>query len=355
MKLQKLSRFASFGLLASVVITLTVSGCRRATEPPQGDTPAGQPMIPGSAGVIGIRAISELGNAGDFELDLYVTDSNGTPVTNLDPSSISIQSATDTMFSAVGLGVAAMATGGPFSAELLIDQSNSMAWNDPLKLRWKAADLLLEAVNPILTPADEIQLSTFNDYMFGLASYGPFTHNGHDFDHAVDSLEYVLGPGTPLYDAMLAETDSLVMMGKNPNKALIVFTDGDDNESNHSLWDAINYAKSNGVKVFAIALKTGINADSGATNLPEAKWALFNAAMATGGAVMQTPDPKQLVSYFGGLPKMIHGGNSYLKTKWHVSLPKQSSITGSQINGTVTIKTKAGSSSVIAPFNVTFQ
>lgn len=355
MQLRKLSRFASFGLLASLVATLSVSGCRRATEPPTGpDIKGGQSMIPGSVGVIGVKAISELGNAGDFELDLFLTDSNGNPITNIDPSSISIQSAMDTMFSPIGLGVAQSVLSGAFSAELLIDQSTSMEWNDPLKLRWKAADLLLDAVNPILAPNDEIQLSTFNDYLFGLASYGPFTHSGHDFDHAVDSLENVLGPGTPLYDAMFEETDSLAILAHNPNKVLIVFTDGDDNESSHSLWAAINNAKNQGIKVFAIALKTGINADSGALNMPEAKWALFNAAMQTGGSVMQTQDPQQLVSYFGALPKMMHGGSSYLKTTWHVTLPQQRSLMGSQINGTVRIKAK-GNTSVIAPFNVTFQ
>jgi hypothetical protein len=350
-----LSRFAFLGLVASLVATISLNGCRRATEPPNGpDTQGGQFMIPGSVGVAGVRAISELGNAGDFELDLYVTDTNGNPVTNIDPSSISIQSAFDTMFSPVGLGIAASVASGPFSAELLIDQSNSMRWNDPLKLRWQAAELLLHAINPMLTGNDEIQLSTFNDYMFGLASYGPFTHNGNDFDHAVDSLENVLGPGTPLYDAMYAETDSLAALASNSNKALIVFTDGDDNESNHSLWGSINHAKQLGIKVFAIALKTGINPDSGATNLPEAKWALYNAALATGGANMQTSDPKQLVSYFGGLSKLMHGGTKYLQTKWHVKLPNQTSLVGSEISGTVKITGKTGAT-VLAPFNVQFQ
>ena len=350
-----LSRIAFFGLVTSIVTVFSINGCRRATEPPNGpDTQGGHSMIPGSVGIKAISAGLASGNSGDFELDLYVTDTNGNPVTNIDPSSISIQSALDTLFSPVGLGVATSLASGPFSAELLIDQSNSMKWNDPLKLRWQAAELLLHAVNPALTGSDEIQLSTFNDYMFGLASYGPFTHNGADFDRAVDSLENVLGPGTPLYDAMYAESDSLSVLATNANKALIVFTDGDDNESNHSLWGSINHAKSLGIKVFAIALKTGIDPDSGATNLPEAKWALQNAAMATGGATMQTSDPKQLVSYFGGLPKMMHGGTPYLQTKWHVKLPNQTSLTGSQINGLLKITDKSGAI-VSAPFNVQFQ
>jgi len=350
------SRIAYFGLVASLVATFSLNGCRRASEPPNGpDTQGGQSMIPGSVGIRAISAGLSSGNSGDFELDLYISDTNGKPIPNIDPSSIDVASALDTVFTAVGVGLATSPDCGNFSAELLIDQSNSMRWNDPLKLRWEAAELLTHAVNPLLTPNDEIQLSTFNDYMFGLASYGPFTHNGANFDHAIDSLENVLGPGTPLYDEMYAETDSLALLAQNPNKVLIVFTDGDDNESYHSLWGAINHAKDLGIKVFAIALKTGINPDSGATNLVEAKWALQNAAMAAGGTSMQTSDPKQLVSYFGALPSMMHGGTPYYKTKWHVKLPNQASLVGRQISGTLRIKNKNGDGSVQAPFNVQFQ
>lgn len=341
----------STGLVAAIILLFAAAGCRRATEPPTGpDTQAGQPMIPGSVGVIGVKAISSLGNAGDFELDLFLTDTNGKPVNNFDPSTISIVSAIDTLFSPVGLTAATTLLGGPFSAELLIDQSNSMAYNDPLKLRWKAADIFLSAVTPALG-SDEVQLSTFNNFMFGLTSYGPFTHNGHDFDHAVDSLSNVLGPGTPLYDAMYAESDSLAMLSHNPNKALIVMTDGDDNESYHSLWESINHAKSLGIKVFAIALKTG--KDTVTQSVPGSEWALFTAAMNTGGGVMKTSDPQQVANYYAGLPKLVHGGVSYFKSTWHVKLPSASSLAGRQVNGTLQIVTKANTK-LTAPFTLTF-
>ncbi|MDP4199877.1 MAG: vWA domain-containing protein [Bacteroidota bacterium] len=339
------------GLVVSVVLVFAAAGCRRASEPPTGpDIQAGQPMIPGSVGVIGVKAISELGNAGDFELDLFLTDSNGKPINTLDPSSINIASAIDTLFSSTGIAAAMTLANGPFSAEVLIDQSNSMAWNDPMNLRWMAAGLFLGTVTPALG-GDEVQLSTFNDYTFGINTYGPFTSNGHAFDRAIDSLEQVLGPGTPLYDAMYIMADSLSQNSHNSNKALIVMTDGDDNESYHSLWESINHAKDLGIKVFAIALKTGKDTDSQIA--PGSEWALFNAAMSTGGGVMKTSDPQQVVNYYAGLPKLVYGGTSYLKTTWHVKLANTASLAGRQISGTLHVASKTNGM-LSAPFQVTF-
>jgi hypothetical protein len=244
---------------------------------------------------------------------------------------------------ATGLAAAKSASCGPFSAELLLDQSNSMAFNDPLDLRLKAAKIFMDGVT-LLGGGDEAQLSSFFDFEHGydgLRSYGTFTPNGMLFNPAIDALAGNLGPSTPLYDAMYQETDSLVQQGHNANKVLVVFTDGEDNDSYNTLWSAIDHAKQQGVKVFAIALKTGIN------------FPLITTAMQTGGSVMHTEDPQQLSSYFGSLGKQMHGGQSYYKTIWHVNVPSATSLSGHTVSGTIKIGT--GASTVLAPFAVTFQ
>jgi hypothetical protein len=205
-----------------------------------------------------------------------------------------------------------------------------------------------------------VQLSSFCGYypsdpsISGLLSYGAFSNSGASFDAGIASMKGNLGYSTPLYDAMYSETDSLVMLSHNTNKALIVFTDGDDNASAHSLNDAIRHALDNNIKVFAIALKTGLIIDSLLNSqMPHdgsGSKALFSIAMSTGGAVMHTNDAKQAIAYYGGLGQVIHGHAPYYKTRWHVSIPSGSSMSGSEIRGQVHLK----GSEVEVPFIVQF-
>lgn len=346
----KQSRILTVTCLAALVaVFVSLSGCRKAVEPPNGsDTPAaGEPMIPSAAGVLSVKMISELGNAGDFEVDLFFTDSLGHAIQNVAPGILNIIAGLDTQFISKGTSQGVTAPCGPVSAELLIDQTNSMADNDPTNLRLAAAKVFLGGIT-LAGGGDEVQLSSFFSFAWGgLRSYGPFTPNGASLYPPVDKMAGDLGPWTPLYDAMWAESDSLATLAHNQNKVLVVFTDGDDNASTHSMWDAILHAKSLGIKVFAIALKP--SGDTNTQVAPGANSALYLAAMQTGGSVMHTQNANELVSYYGGLRSLVHGNTPYVKTLWHVTLPKQSSIAGRTISATLKI-----GANVTAPFSVTF-
>jgi hypothetical protein len=297
---------------------------------------------------VGIQPGTASGNSGDFEIDLFVVDSNGHALTNLSPSAISMVTAVDTTFSQTSVGTTTSAACGSYSAELLLDQTGSILTTDPLNLRLIAAKIFLEATS-LLPNADEVQLSTFQDSLhlgFYMQSYGAFTHNTGAFIDTVALLASRVAGGTPLYDAMYNEVDSLTMNAHNANKVLIVFTDGEDNESGlyypgATLWSTIHHAISEHVKVFAIALQTGLDT------------ALISAAMQTGGAVMHTNDAKQMVSYFGALPSLAQGGTEYYQTKWHVSLPHAASLSGQMVSGNLSI-TLPDNTTVLAPFAVTF-
>src|SRR5207237_8620133 len=121
-----------------------------------------------------------------------------------------------------------------FSADIMLDQTGSVRMTDPLNLRLVAAKLLLEGT-ALLFPSNEIQLTTFQDSLRipdgYMRSYGPFTHNILPLLPIVDGLAHSVGGGTPLYDAMYNCIDSLALMANNPNKALLVFTDREDNDS----------------------------------------------------------------------------------------------------------------------------
>jgi hypothetical protein len=354
MKLRVVPSFV-FVFLFSIVV---MDGCR--TYDPAGpDTPGGTSMNPGSAGILRVHAISALGSSGDFEIDLFVVDSGGNLISNLPDSLFTmLQTSLDTAIAFLGSSSGTTSTLGPYSAELLLDQSLSMESNDPMDLRLKGAWIFMHGVDALRGGVDEVQLSSFCGYYpsgptDGLLSYGPFTNSGASFDAALQSLAGNLGYATPLYDAMYRETDSLLAQSVNTNKALIVFTDGDDNASSHSLNDAIQHAEANNVKVFAIALKTGLIIDSLFNQMPHdgsGSKALFSIAMATGGAVMHTNDAAQAVSYYAGLGQVLHGNAPYFKTRWHVTLPAGSMLAGSEIRGQLDIK----GSPVEAPFIVQF-
>jgi hypothetical protein len=371
MKQTRSRQVLGVSLLALAIATLfSVSSCRKLTPPvdpvdtnyaPPPPPPPPPPMagpatsLP-SAGVIGIRATGSTGNVGDFEIDLLVNDSSGNAITNLSPSAISIPSGIDTIFgqrntfTQTGVNSAMQMGLGAFSAEILLDQTGSIRKTDPFNLRLLASKLLLQGVALLNNPALEVQLTTFQDSLRipngYMRSYGPFTSNVLPLLPIVDGLANQVGGGTPLYDAMYNCVDSLTMLGHNPNKVLLVFTDGQDNESDMyppyvDAWAAIRYAKQNGVHVFGVALQVGIDT------------ALINAAVQTGGGVMHTDDAKQMVSFYRAMPKVMQGQSAYYKTKWHVALPAGYTLSHRSISGNMKI-TLPDNSVVAAPFAVSF-
>ncbi len=349
MKKTHASSSVSLGLFSFVLAAVGIffiAGCRTVTQVQP--APAGPPTSLPSAGIVGMNPIATSGNSGDFEIDLFVVDSSGHALANLSSSSITTISAPDTLFTQTSVSTQSSAPCGTYSAELLLDQTGSIRTTDPLNLRLIAAKIFLDATN-LLPSADEVQLSTFQDSLhngFYMQSYGSFIHNTSAYIDTVDLLASRVGGGTPLYDAMYNEVDSLKINANNANKVLIVFTDGEDNESGDyypgaTLWTTIHHAISEHVKVFAVALQTGLDT------------ALIGAALQTGGGIMQTNDAKQVVSYFGAMSSLIQGGTPYYQTKWHVSVPNAASLSGQTVSGNLSI-TLPDNSTVIAPFAVTF-
>ncbi|HEY3875765.1 MAG TPA: VWA domain-containing protein, partial [Candidatus Kapabacteria bacterium] len=254
-------------VLASVAVAFVtlglfmVSGCRTVTQP--APTPPGPPTSLPSAAITGMIPLDCNGNSGDFEVDLFVCDTSGHFIPNLLPSAITILGSLDTLFTQSNVDTMFSDLFGNYSAELLLDQTGSIRTTDPLNLRLIAAKLFLQATNFLAVP-NEVQLSTFQDSLENgvyMQSYGAFTHNTGAFIDTVALFATRVGGGTPLYDAMYNEIDSLANQAHNTNKVLVVFTDGEDNESGlyypgANLLSVIHHAAQENVKIFAIALQT---------------------------------------------------------------------------------------------------
>ena len=155
----------------------------------------------------------------------------------------------------------------PVSLGILIDNSGSMRDKRPAVNQ--AALNLVRASNP----SDEVFVVNYNDELY----------LDQDFTAQVPLLREALQKveargGTALYDAVMASADHLEKGGKRQKKVLLVVTDGEDNESTHTLEEAVQAVQGeNGPTVYAIGI---LGDDRGKKR---AKRALERLALETGG------------------------------------------------------------------------
>lgn len=162
----------------------------------------------------------------------------------------------------------------PVSIGIVVDNSGSMRTKRSAVT--KAVLNLIQASNP----QDEAFVVNFND--------DPYLDQ--DFTNKIPVLREALDRvdsrgGTALYDAVIASADHLAKGAKKEKKALLVITDGVDNESRESLEAAIRAVQSeNGPTIYAI----GILGDEPGTK--RAKRALQSLSDQTGGVAFFPKD-----------------------------------------------------------------
>src|SRR5581483_9511357 len=162
----------------------------------------------------------------------------------------------------------------PVSIGIVVDNSGSM--------RTKRAALTKAVLNLIQAsnPQDEVFVVNFND--------DPYLDQ--DFTNKTDLLREAMDRvdsrgGTALYDAVIASADHLAKGAKREKKALLVITDGVDNESRESLESAIRSVQSDsGPTIYSI----GILGDEPGTK--RAKRALQALSDQTGGVAFFPKD-----------------------------------------------------------------
>jgi Ca-activated chloride channel family protein len=134
----------------------------------------------------------------------------------------------------------------PVTVGLLVDGSASML---PKRKETVAAALaFVQASNP----ADEVFVVNFNETVsLGLPPSMPFTNDQSALADAINRAPAV--GRTALYDAIAAGLTHL-RLGARPRKALIVFSDGGDNESVHTLPEILSLLEESGTLVYTIGL-----------------------------------------------------------------------------------------------------
>jgi len=132
----------------------------------------------------------------------------------------------------------------PVAMGVVIDNSGSM--REKRDRVNKAAINLVKSSNP----QDEVFIVNFNDEYY---LDQDFTADLSKMREALEKVD--TRGGTALYDAVVASADHLKKNGKLDKKVLFVVTDGEDNESQESLEQAIHrLQEENGPTVYAIGL-----------------------------------------------------------------------------------------------------
>ncbi len=97
------------------------------------------------------------------------------------------------------------------------------------------------------------------------------------------------GGRTALFNALSEAAE--VMRDQPGKKAMVVFTDGDDNASILNSDAAVNRARMDGVPLFTVA-------EGEALNCPELRKVLSNLSTSTGGAAFEVDDRKNMAAVF---------------------------------------------------------
>ena len=252
----------------------SVSKPATSTNVPPGKQPAPQGPLPGSA--VGEVTKSDgqytyRSQVNEVTLSATVLDTRRHLVTNLDRANFVVyednQPQQITSFKREDI---------PVSIGIVVDNSGSMRTKRAAVT--KAVLNLIQASNP----QDEVFVVNFND--------DPYL--GQDFTNKLGPLREALDRvdsrgGTALYDAVIASADHLAKGAKKEKKALLVVTDGVDNESRESLESAIRKVQDdNGPTIYTI----GILGDE--PGIKRAKRALQSLSDQTGGVAFF---PKDLV------------------------------------------------------------
>lgn len=217
-------------------------------------------------------------------------------------------------FTQEGIRSHSQASLGAYSATFLFDQSGSITSTDPQDARITAAKVFLGN----LSSGDDVSLLAFasggglpHDPVTAYRSENGnrFTSDPDGFDGALAILADLEGGGTPLYDSIVSAVNYTEQHASNSNRAVLVFTDGQDTASKGSLEDAISASKTRGIPLHTIALSTGVDLA-----------VLSQLSGDTGGSLTRATNAGALISYYGALGPFLSGSSQFYRTKWRVTV-----------------------------------
>lgn len=159
----------------------------------------------------------------------------------------------------------------PVTVGLVIDNSGSMR---PKRARVNAAALTFVHTS---NPQDEMFVVNFNDEFY-LDMDTDFTNDPNVMKAALDRIDS--RGQTALYDAILGSMSHL-KKGTREKKVLLVITDGEDDDSTHSLDNTVEQVQQSNVMIYAVGLFA--KGEDERSEIRQGKRALLALAQASGG------------------------------------------------------------------------
>ena len=230
--------------------------------------------------------ITQVDNSKFPNVTVYVsaTDANGNPV-GIDPQTIQIHENGQVMepVDAKGGGTVVGGEAIPVTTMLVIDISGSMDKNDKIGAAKEAAKAYVSGMRS----GDQAGLITYDTQVYTVQ---PITSDTAALTSAIDSLQ--TGSDTAMYNALVEAEKALE--GVSGRKAIIVMTDGMDNQSSSTADDVINGISESGLSISAIGF--GDTTVSGQAGLDEA--GLQSLAEKAGGQYAFASDAQTLSTLY---------------------------------------------------------
>jgi Ca-activated chloride channel homolog len=139
---------------------------------------------------------------------------------------------------------------------------------------------------------DKSAIMSFNSWQEGLKVDQDFTN---DEGKLLEAAKQINTRGeTALYEAIREASTYFYPEYYAPTKIIVVITDGDDTQSSIQWFNAIDFAKSKGIKVFALSMGSNVDIDD-----------LTKICNSTGGEVFYTKNPEELPIIYSKIAQRV--------------------------------------------------
>ena len=195
------------------------------------------------------------------------------------------------------------------SLTILLDVSGSMGLQDKLK---DSREALRDFVSGLLRPQDEVSLLVFADGEVEVAA--PFSS---DKTLCLAELAKAEAYGQTALNDAVAVSPEFANRGKNEKRAILLITDGIENDSQASVDQAVEIARRVDVPIFTVGYKIPLSEEflrkyKKTSTLTSAGIvsALERFSRATGGRLQVATDPRELAAAFREIKREL--GHQYI-------------------------------------------
>jgi Ca-activated chloride channel family protein len=177
----------------------------------------------------------------------------------------------------------------PISAVVVFDASGSMAGSIPL-----AGQALREFLNTS-NPADEFAIVTVRDHPELTMPFAPLS------DEVADRVAAIRPGGqTALLDSVYMAAQ-YARQGKNPRKAVLIISDGEDNDSRYTELELLRMLRESDVTLYSIGVDVSPAPFSPDGPVQTGADVLADLAESTGGRYFEAYSPKDLPKIMSGI------------------------------------------------------